>query len=63
MPDDQEALTRITVSQESIASMLNISRQTVNKLLQELQKNQVITLNYGHIDILDMAQLESLTVR
>ncbi len=56
-------LTRITVSQDSLASMLNISRQTVNKLLQELQKNRIIALHYGHIDIIDMVQLETLTVR
>jgi CRP-like cAMP-binding protein len=61
--NQETTLTRITVSQESIASMLNTSRQTVNKLLQELQKKQIITLHYGHIDIIDMAQLETLTVR
>lgn len=62
-PNEEKALTQITVSQESIASMLNISRQTVNKLLQDLQKKQIIALHYGHIDIIDMAQLEVLTVR
>ena len=56
-------LIRITVSQESLASMLNISRQTVNKLLQDLQSKQIIALHYGHIDILDKTQLEALTVK
>ncbi|TDF39839.1 Crp/Fnr family transcriptional regulator [Alteromonadaceae bacterium M269] len=61
--DDDATHTRISVSQESLASMLNITRQTVNKLLQELQQLGMIKLHYGCIDIIDTDALETLTVK
>lgn len=51
----------ISVSQESLAHMLNSSRQTVNKLLQELQKEQLLRVHYGKISLLDVDRLTALT--
>lgn len=54
----QQAITKeIAISQESLAHMLNSSRQTVNKLLHELKRNQVIDIKYGKIQLLDFETL------
>lgn len=51
----------IKVSQESLAQMINSSRQTVNKLLNELKKQGVIHNQYGGIEILDVNALKKLS--
>ena len=50
----------ITISQESLASMLNSSRQTINKLLQELKNEQLIDIRYGKIVLLKPHDLRLL---
>lgn len=52
---------QISISQESLAHMLHSSRQTVNKLLQELQSDDVIKVQYGKIQLLDIKRLTELT--
>ena len=39
----------LSISQESLALLLNTSRQTVNKLLQELQQEEAVEIHYGKI--------------
>ena len=51
----------IEISQETLAHMLNASRQTVNKLLQSLQDEQIISVQYGRIRIEDMSTLHQLS--
>ncbi|WP_026374694.1 Crp/Fnr family transcriptional regulator [Aestuariibacter salexigens] len=41
----------VNVSQETLARMLNTSRQTVNKLLQEMKEECLIEIKYGRITI------------
>lgn len=43
----------LSLSQESLAQMINSSRQTVNQLLRELQKEGLVKLHYGKITIPD----------
>jgi CRP-like cAMP-binding protein len=50
----------ITISQESLASMLNSSRQTINSLLQELKHEQLIDIRYGKIVLLNPQELKFL---
>jgi CRP-like cAMP-binding protein len=52
--------TEIKVSQESLAMMINSSRQTVNQLLKELEKQGLIRVNYGRIALLDTQALKAL---
>ena len=40
--------------------MLHSSRQTVNKLLQELQAQDVIQVHYGQMTIIDYMKLKTL---
>ena len=42
---------RVPVSQEGLAMMLGISRQTLSKELRRLADDGVIELGYGHIDV------------
>lgn len=49
----EPVLRQIDISQESLAQMLNSSRQTVNKLLQGMQRDGVLTVHYGKITIID----------
>ncbi|GAC13464.1 Crp/Fnr family transcriptional regulator [Aliiglaciecola lipolytica] len=56
----QTGSKRISISQESLAHMINSSRQTVNKLLNELNQLNIIQVHYGTIEIIDMRALERL---
>lgn len=47
----------ISTSQDALAMMLGISRQTLSKELQALVKLGAIRLRYGHIEIQDMTLL------
>ena len=46
------ARPRLQVTQEQLARMLSISRQTVNTLLQGLQARGIIRVQRGEIEIL-----------
>jgi len=54
-----QALTRRTVevSQDQLALMLAVSRQTVNHLLKELEARGLIGISYAAIEILDLETL------
>ncbi|MDO6695326.1 Crp/Fnr family transcriptional regulator [Aliiglaciecola sp. 3_MG-2023] len=51
---------QIAISQESLAHMINSSRQTVNKLLNELNQKNIVNVDYGTIEIINMQALERL---
>jgi CRP/FNR family transcriptional regulator, cyclic AMP receptor protein len=51
----------IAVSQEQLAMMLCISRQTTNQLLKNLEAQGAIQLRYGEIEILDLQKLRELS--
>ena len=48
----------VTVSQEALAMMLGITRQTLSKELKELARHGVIAPGYGRIEILSFSALE-----
>ncbi|QCI69371.1 Crp/Fnr family transcriptional regulator [Phreatobacter stygius] len=52
--------TLLTASQEQLALMLGMSRQTVNQHLGKLEKQEVIRRHYGGIEILDAAKLSEI---
>lgn len=48
---------RIRLSQEQLALMLGVSRQTVNKALGSLAEQGMLALHYGEIELLDTQAL------
>ena len=52
------ARASVAVSQEALAMMLGITRQTLSKELKVLVRDGVLGLGYGRIEILSMAELE-----
>ena len=58
-----DARARVGVSQEALAMMLGITRQTLSKELKALVHGGVITLGYGRIDILSVPELEQRAAR
>jgi CRP-like cAMP-binding protein len=58
-----DARSRVSVSQEALAMMLGITRQTLSKELKELVQGGVLTLGYGRIDILSLSELEKRAAR
>jgi CRP-like cAMP-binding protein len=52
---------RVPVSQESLAMMLGISRQTLSKELKLLVKQGALRLGYRYMEILSEAQLRKLS--
>lgn len=53
-----DARTSVAVSQEALAMMLGITRQTLSKELKVLARAGVLALGYGRIEIVIMAELE-----
>lgn len=53
---------RVPVSQEGLAMMLGISRQTLSKELRLLSEQGAIVLGYGYIEVVSEAGLGKLTL-
>ncbi|WP_194270571.1 Crp/Fnr family transcriptional regulator [Glaciimonas soli] len=51
----------INLSQEEIASMLGTRRQVVNRVLREMEAEGAVHVQYGRIEISDIAKLEKMT--
>jgi CRP/FNR family transcriptional regulator, cyclic AMP receptor protein len=51
----------VELRQEQLAMMLNLSRQTTNQLLKELEARRIVKLAYGEVEILDAAALRALS--
>ncbi|MGU7779071.1 Crp/Fnr family transcriptional regulator [Burkholderia sp. PU8-34] len=54
--------SRIRLSQERLASMVSLSRQTTNQLLKQLESDGIISLKSGEIAILDIERLRAASV-
>jgi CRP/FNR family transcriptional regulator, cyclic AMP receptor protein len=50
----------LQLPQEQLASMLSLSRQTTNPILNDLQGQGIVSLKYGEIEILDAERLRAL---
>ena len=50
----------VTVSQESFAMMLGITRQTLSKELKALAAQGALALGYGRIEVVSLPLLEAL---
>ena len=55
--DTEPAKRMLQLPQEDLAAMLNLSRQTTNVLLKDLQAQGIVRLGYGEIEILDVPRL------
>ncbi len=53
-----QARARVAVSQEALAMMLGVTRQTLSKELKALVQAGVLAAGYGRIDILSLPALE-----
>ena len=53
----------VELRQEQLAMMLNVSRQTANALLKELEAMGLVKLAYGEVEIVDAAALRALGTR
>ena len=55
------AQSTIKLSQERLATLLSLSRQTTNQLLKDLEGRGVVQLQIGAIEILDLGKLRQAT--
>ena len=56
----RDARPVVPVSQEALAMMLGITRQTLSKELKALAEERVIALGYGRIELLSLDALQRL---
>jgi CRP/FNR family cyclic AMP-dependent transcriptional regulator len=54
--------SRIRLSQDSLASMVSLSRQTTNQLLRNLEELRILSLKSGEIAILDFDRLRAASL-
>lgn len=57
--DTTQSRRTLNLSQQQLARMLALSRQTTNQILQELQQRGLIRLYRGKLEILDLARLRA----
>ena len=50
----------IEISQEQLSLMLAISRQTTNQILKDLESRQLVRVQRGEVEILDLAGLRGV---
>jgi CRP/FNR family cyclic AMP-dependent transcriptional regulator len=50
----------LALSQEELAVLAGLSRQTVNGILKEFERQQIVTLDFGRVGIADEARLMAL---
>jgi CRP-like cAMP-binding protein len=55
----RDARAIVPVSQESLAMMLGMTRQTLSKELKVLERAGVLALGYGRIEIVSLVELET----
>lgn len=58
--DRGDGTATVPLTQEQIAGMAGVTRQTANKRLRELEDDGVLNVGRGRIDILDRARLVSV---
>ncbi|BDU09678.1 MULTISPECIES: Crp/Fnr family transcriptional regulator [unclassified Pseudomonas] len=51
---------RLQVSQEQLALMLSLSRQTINQILRSFEQSGVVRLGYGEVEIVDARRLRAM---
>lgn len=54
---------RLQLSQEQLALMLSLSRQTINQILRSLEQAGVVRLGYGEVEIVDAPRLRAMAQR
>jgi CRP-like cAMP-binding protein len=54
------SVTRFDANQYELAEMTSSSRNSINRVLQELEEANVITIGYGHINITDGEKLKKI---
>jgi CRP-like cAMP-binding protein len=55
--DTTQSRRMLNLSQQQLARMLALSRQTTNQILQDLQQRGMIRLYRGKLEILDLTKL------
>ncbi|PRY04729.1 Crp/Fnr family transcriptional regulator [Paraburkholderia sp. BL25I1N1] len=54
--------SRIKLSQDTLASMVSLTRQTTNQLLKNLESQGIVDLKFGEIVILDFDRLHAASI-
>lgn len=57
---DASDIKEIAISQESLASMINLSRQRTNGLLKDFESDGLLSIRYGRLRVMDIAGLQAL---
>ncbi len=58
---NEQATRRVLgITQEELAHMLGLTRQTTNQLLHDLRERQIVRVSRGEIEILDLEALQAL---
>jgi CRP-like cAMP-binding protein len=53
-------MRKLDLSREEIGNLVGLSRQTVNRVLQALEQQGLISLDFGRVGILDEAGMAAL---
>lgn len=61
--NEEDGIAMIKVSQEMLGEMVGVSRKTINQHLSVLERDGLIRLRYGRIELLDLFGLEAIASR
>ncbi len=56
-------MKKINLSQEELGQLVGLSRQTVNRALQQMQRKELVSLDFGRVTIRNEAALAAMLAR
>ncbi|MEX2279225.1 MAG: Crp/Fnr family transcriptional regulator [Acidimicrobiia bacterium] len=60
LAEEAATLRKVPLSQASIATLLGVSRQSVNEALGELREQKIVETGYRMIEVLDLERLQAV---
>ena len=54
---DESVDGSVQLAQRTLAAMVGVQRPSLNKILKELERDQLIAIHYAGIDIIDVERL------
>lgn len=59
--DDTQKILTVKISQELLAEMIGVTRKTINQHLSAFEKDGLILVGYGRVDLIDLPKLKLIS--
>jgi CRP-like cAMP-binding protein len=60
IPQDRGTVIQLRLAQDHLGDLLGVSRQSINKLIKQLEGEQLIEMHYGRVIVRDLEALRGI---